>query len=545
MRRRLQYFGVLGLGLGALRWNFWGGTAYADYDYRKAQQLKPNEEIHQATIDDLADSPIMWNETPEYMLQDYDHPLSGAHFLWRWWFIMKRSIELLYIFTPTVWTIGKCWYWPTDLELQKRLFLEIFDAFQRAGCTFIKLGQWISMRPDIFPPDLCKILGDLRDHVPAHPYEFTEQRLREDLGMPLEEMFEHFPKDPIASGSIAQVYRARLKKPIGPNDITEVAVKVRHPRVLETTFVDLKILFWLVNNVLSKCTRMTMPFTQKQFTENLQRQIDLDFEAKNLESFTNNFRKDKAVRFPEVFADLCTERLLVETWEQGTIISERFEKGYDPVKDPSKQTNQQLAGRIFGAIMKMMLRDNFCHGDLHAGNVIIPENADDHVVLIDAGVATSLELKTKKTFGSFLTSITQCDAFKLAKHIIEYDRSGNVFDIDELANKIEECLTKWIDKKTGRAPDGGPLRVADMFGDLLVECSHEGVLFKGDVAAAITTMTVGEGLIRLLDEEFDILRNAIPYLAHYQWCKIQAALFQETMGKVDEFIKDVGLHTRI
>ena len=104
-----------------------------------------------------------------------------------------------------------------------------------SGAAFIKWGQWSSTRPDMFPEDLCKALSSLHAQAPVHSFSFTRQRIKLEFGQDIFDMFEYFESNPVASGSIAQVYRARL-------DNKDVAVKVRHPNVVEQIQLDFIIL---------------------------------------------------------------------------------------------------------------------------------------------------------------------------------------------------------------------------------------------------------------------------------------------------------------
>jgi hypothetical protein len=150
--------------------------------------------------------------------------------LWHRAFVcVKRAIHLIRVFTPFLavtlivsWTSDQSWrdYW---LDM-------MIATLESAGCSFMKFGQWLSMRPDLLPPDVIRALGRLRNDAPMHSYELTRAAIRDSFGCEIEELFERFDPVPVASGTIAQVHRAVLKAPHElPGGGREVAVKVREP----------------------------------------------------------------------------------------------------------------------------------------------------------------------------------------------------------------------------------------------------------------------------------------------------------------------------
>ena len=110
----------------------------------------------------------------------------------------------------------------------------------------LKFGQWISMRPDMFPRDLCEMCANLRQNAPTHEFHLTRDMIRESFGMEVEEIFEKMDRMPVASGCVGQVYRARLRDEyVLANGDRDVAVKIRHPSVRRVLFI---IIFFGLEN---------------------------------------------------------------------------------------------------------------------------------------------------------------------------------------------------------------------------------------------------------------------------------------------------------
>jgi len=170
---------------------------------------------------------------------------------------------------------------------------------QNAGAAFQKFGQWLSMRPDMFPPDVIQVLAKLRSDAPSHPSNVSRDVVRAQFGRDVEELFEEFNDVPVASGSVGQVHRARLRsefaldKPHG--QLRDVAVKIQHPAVADSAFMDLNIL-WNIIEVSQKFLHMALPFDRGEFDEVIRSQMDFTREAYNLQKFSRvKIKKNRSI----------------------------------------------------------------------------------------------------------------------------------------------------------------------------------------------------------------------------------------------------------
>ena len=196
---------------------------------------------------------------------EFAHPYESASLVWRFCFGVKRVAFLVLNFCPLI-AKGIADYVGRGGEQSRQRFLDsIVAALERGGATCLKFGQWISMRPDLFPTDIVERLASLRDCAPQHSLEATRATLRASFdGKDIEDLFESFDPTPVASGSIAQVYRATLRREYAlPGDVREVAVKVRHPSVIDESYFDMPSLFAaldIVNRLSSvNCTSERSP----------------------------------------------------------------------------------------------------------------------------------------------------------------------------------------------------------------------------------------------------------------------------------------------
>ena len=223
---------------------------------------------------------------------------------------------------------------------QARLNRCIRRSFELGGGLFIKLGQWMSHRADFFPEDLCEELRGLRSRAPEHAMADTVAAFAEAFpGLALGDVFEAFPASPVASGSISQVYRARLRpefaeaRSAGGPPVADVAVKVQHPGVRRALADDLTLLrFW--SSLLGAVPGLSWfraPVPLDEFALVVQRQVDFVAEAAHLRRFADNFAGSPVrVVFPTPHSALVSRAFLVESWEEGTDIQEYIDRA-DPL----------------------------------------------------------------------------------------------------------------------------------------------------------------------------------------------------------------------
>jgi len=329
----------------------------------------------------------------------------------------------------------------------------------------------------------------------------------------------------VASGSVGQVHRARLRPEFaldGPGgQLRDVAVKVQHPGVADSAFMDLSIV-WKVVEFSEKFLHMTMPFNRGEFDEVIRQQMDFTREAFNLQRFSRNFRGERRIRFPKVSRKFATPEVLVETWADGKVISNILED-FDNAKASCKEALSSLGHRkremqsslcsiLYDMSMKMMVRDNFVHGDLHGGNILYSE-AHNHVTVLDAGIATSLDRQTFAPFGRFLHALCSGHTDHIVEYLQRFNQSAIKVNMPELKKDIQATMDKFMGPLR-KNPDE-PINAADMFGEVMFSMQKHRMLLKGDVASTLFTISISEGLIRQLDPTFDVAKRAIPYIVQH------------------------------
>lgn len=267
----------------------------------------------------------------------------------------------------------------------------ICNALARTGGTFIKLGQWASTRPDLLPADLCqKLANSLQSQAPSHSFKFTSKQLE-----PFNQLLKGVQPFPVGSGAVAQVHMGAL------HNGKQVVVKVLHPQIEQTLQIDLYIMK-IVGNLLHKAFPslrwIRIPDEIQLFSNAMLSQCDLRREALNLVSFRRNFFwMRKRVTFPTPL--LATKNILIESYEGGIPISRILQ---DPLVSHKKK--DEISERLLSVFLRMVLRDNFIHADMHPGNILVSSDLE-RLIILDAGLVTSLKRKDFLNFSDLFKAL--------------------------------------------------------------------------------------------------------------------------------------------
>ncbi|KAI1921885.1 hypothetical protein LOZ65_003615 [Ophidiomyces ophidiicola] len=315
-----------------------------------------------------------------------------------------RFLHLAAIFVPVIVTVPVIWFGRRvkhrDNEKSGTLWWYQFlvSSMERAGPAFIKLGQWAASRSDIFPPELCTLMSALHSHAPAHSFHVTKRTIRKAFnGLPFEDIFEEFDKEPLGVGAIAQVYKAKLRPDLAvlnesnvanePYNLRDkvrknvdilvkstpqrvpssyVAVKVLHPRVDRIVRRDLQIMmfFACIINVVPTMEWLSLPDEVQKFGEMMKLQLDLRIEATNLSLFRQNFKSRSTAWFPYPYTEYTTREVLVEEFAQGIPLTTFLRNG-------GGAFDREISREGLDAFLHMLLIDNFVHADLHPGNIMV------------------------------------------------------------------------------------------------------------------------------------------------------------------------------
>jgi len=393
-------------------------------------------------------------------------------------------------------------------------------ALEEMGPTFVKLGQVLATRVDLFEPEWIAEFGKLQDSAPAAPWADIRQQLTEDLGAPPEEVFAAFDPEPLAAASIAQVHRARLE------DGSEVVVKVRRPGIRPIIEADLRWLSRLAAIAETESPELSSFHPQevvRQFAQSLQRELDFNGECRNAERIAENFAgyADKDVPtadvsaeavpksppalpiivIPRVYWQWTGERLCVQEFIDG-IAGRKLQ-----AVDQAGLDRKILARRGAHAVLKMIVEDGFFHADPHPGNVFyLPDN---RIAFIDFGMVGRLTEERRDQLVRLLLGLVTNEPRRVADVMLDWtvDAVGDtVVDEDGLMMEIQTFVDQY---------HGMPLKqlkLGTMLSDLVAILRQHRLALPVDLALLVKAFITLEGMGRELDPDFDMAGEAMPLL---------------------------------
>jgi ubiquinone biosynthesis protein len=383
-------------------------------------------------------------------------------------------------------------------------------ALEELGPTFVKLGQILATRVDLFAPEWIAEFSKLEDNVPAAPYPTILQQLTEDLGAAPEEVFAAFDPQPLAAASIAQVHRARLK------DGSEVVVKVRRPGILPIIESDLRWLSRLAEWAETESPELRYFRPQevvRQFAQSLRHELDFTTECRNAERIAANFvgysdpdsphnppvgdTAPALIVIPRVYWQWTGERVCVQEYIDGI-------PGRDlGAVDHAGLDRKILAHRGARAVMKMVIKDGLFHADPHPGNVFyLPGN---RIAFIDFGMVGRLTAERRDQLVHLLLGLLQHDHTSVVDVLLDWTSDG-VADESGLILSIQTFVEQY---------QGVPLkqlRFGTMFSEIVASLREHRLVLPPDLALLTKAFITLEGMGCELEPDFDMAGEALPLL---------------------------------
>lgn len=378
---------------------------------------------------------------------------------------------------------------PPRLEiLAKRVRLLLEDL----GPTFIKIGQLLSVRPDLIPPEVLFELEKLQDQAPPLDFSVVKAVIEKELKGNLDEIFFEFDPNPIASASIGQVHKALLK------DGFEVAVKVQRPEAEKIVDADLDLLFSLAELIKDKITWVDLVGVVQEFSDSLHRELNYQVEGRHADKLRFNFRNDPLIKVPIVFWKHTTKKVLTLEYIEGTKISDMATPemlGIDTIA---------LAEHGARAFMKQVLIDGFFHADLHPSNIFI--TPDGKIGYLDFGMAGEIKEEAKEPMVKLQFAIMRQDIDEIAK---QAQALGAEMPPEKVV-EMKEGLKKILNRYYGKALE--EMKVDIIGREFLGLLYAHHIRIPKDYALLAKALITVEGVAKKLYPEFNIFETAKPFL---------------------------------
>ena len=368
-------------------------------------------------------------------------------------------------------------------------------VLEELGPTFIKLGQILSVRPDLVPLDLCYELSKLQDRVPPFGYEDVKKQIKESFGSYPDKIFASFDPVPFAAASLGQAHRAQLKT--GEN----VVVKVQRPDIRKMIETDIDILYSLAQlaNRYMQDIKFFDPITiVDEFSKTITKEIDFTYEAHNIDKFRKNFKDSTAVHIPRIYWEYTKSRVITTEEITGIRMSDYLTQ---PHSDEEKKA---VAANGANAILQQIFIDGFFHADPHPGNLfILPNNA---AAFVDFGIVGRLDEDTRDMVVSLLIAVSTKNmngvlkALEMIGVFVEEESVRDFrHDISDFVERFYDIPLKQIEISTIL-----PQAVELMTRHKLKIPPQFHIMIK-----AIVTM---DGVARQLDPDFNTIAHTRPFV---------------------------------
>ncbi len=404
----------------------------------------------------------------------------------------------------------KSLFWMPNLHSSLALGERLRLALEQLGPVWIKFGQMMSTRRDLFPPHIADQLAMLQDKVAPFDGVLAKQQIELSLGCPVETWFDDFVITPLASASIAQVHTATLRE-----TGKKVVIKVIRPDILPVIKADMKLINRMarwVPRLLPDGRRLRPQEVVADYEKTLIDELNLLREAANAIQLRRNFDNSKMLYVPEIYSDYCSETMLVMERIYGIPIS-------DVVQLEQHGVNMKLlAERGVQVFFTQVFRDSFFHADMHPGNIFVsydhPE--DPQYIGIDCGIVGSLNKEDKRYLAENFIAFFNRDYRKVAELHVDSGWVPLDTNVEDFEFAIRTVCEPIFEK---------PLAEIS-FGHVLLNLFNTARRFNMEVQPQLVllqkTLLYVEGVGRQLYPQLDLWKTAKPFLE--DWIKDQIGI---------------------
>ena len=404
------------------------------------------------------------------------------------------------------------------------------------GGVMIKVGQFLSSRLDVLPPEVTDELANLQDEVPAEDYEAIKELAEKELGAPLTEKFEWFDESPLAAASLGQVHRARLRVGDEAEGFRNVVVKVQRPSIEMIVEVDLSALQRVGNWIMRYRPireHADVPALLKEFSVTVREEIDYLHEAENAEKFFENFKDDPDVHVPRIVNGLSTLRVLTLEDVFAIKITD-----YDEITKAGIDRSA-VARKLLDTYLKQIFEDGFVHADPHPGNLFVtPLGGDDEsprrwqLTFVDFGMTARVPEGVRNGLREMLIGVGTKDAGRVVR---SYQQLGMLLPGADL-KLIEQAEAQVFDRFWGmsmselRQTSPDEIRqFAHQYRDLIFSMPFQ---VPNDLIMLARTVAILSGMCTGLDPDFNLWNQLSPYA--------RKLVEQEASKGISDWLEELG-----
>lgn len=392
------------------------------------------------------------------------------------------------------------------------------------GPAFIKLGQLLSTRPDLLPPEYIDALSDLQDNVPPFEFAEVERIVNEELGERMSKAFESFESTPLASASLGQVHRAVLR------DGSPVVVKVRRPRIREQVEEELEVLN-TVAGFLQKNTRfgklIDLEELMRYFSKTLLRELNYLKEAEHMRVLGRNLREFDRLVIPAPIDDYTTDKVLTMEPIKGRKITD-----ISPLRQMDID-GDKLVDQLFEAYLKQIVIDGFMHADPHPGNVHLTD--DNRIALLDMGMVAYIGDESREKYLKLLLYLGDAQGDKLARLLIDMSRTPNMPDRDNFEKEIDLLLQE------NKHMTMGSLRTGNLIFELVGTAGRNGFVLPIEFSLLGKALLNLDQVGRMIAPDFNpreaIKKHTVELMRKYTRRNLSSHHFLTALIETKEFVE--------
>ncbi|HOQ08833.1 MAG TPA: AarF/ABC1/UbiB kinase family protein [Syntrophomonadaceae bacterium] len=367
------------------------------------------------------------------------------------------------------------------------------QAFEELGPAFVKLGQLLSVRPDLLAPAYIEEFEKLQDAVPPFPFPEVVQLCR-DEGLDFDSIFASVDEEPIAAASMGQVHEAYLKTG------EHVVIKVQRPGIEDQVETDLEIMMELAK-LLEKRTKWGKLYKVSEIvnelSEAIRNELDFNKEAQNADNFYKLYRKDPTVRIPRIYWQYSTRRVLVMEYVGGIKISD-----LDRLKE-AKYDTRRIAARLIDALFKQVYDNGVFHADPHPGNIAIGEN--EVIVFYDFGQVGRVDHQAREKYVGLLIGMMRYDTEAVTRSILDIGIANQPVNRDELRKDVGKLQKKYYGMPLSQ------INVAEALNELIDISFKYQMRLPAELSLLSKMLMTVESLVTKLDPEISLVDLAEPY----------------------------------
>lgn len=315
---------------------------------------------------------------------------------------------------------------PEDVPAKLRMVLE------ELGGAYIKLGQLLSIRPDLIPQEFCNEFKKLQDSIEPLPFEkmkiIIEQCLEECFGKKLGDVYSYIDPVAVGSASIAQVYKAKLKNK------KDVVIKVQRPFVREQFEEDIDIMHYIAKKIAPKFNDSVSPVQiVEEFEKYTKKELDFFNESKNIDKFFHAFENERDVVIPHVYWQYSGKNILTMEYICGKKLSEVG----------AYIDKKEIAQIIVDSIIKQVYKNGIFHADLHPGNILVLNSKK--IALLDFGIVGILSQDLRRKSLEMFVDLINNNCSHLCKTILEIGVASEDTDAVAFKNEVEAVVNDWYE----------------------------------------------------------------------------------------------------